>query len=605
MTWSSPSPNPDSNSKAWQRFNQSLDNYRFTAEFIEVLWRRGYKDASQVAALLSNDSETVFNSYKLLHDAETAAKLIRNAVEKSYPITIYGDYDADGITSTSLLWRFLYRDLKADAQPFIPHRGKEGYGLNLDKCIELLDSRGRSDIPQLLIAVDCGVRDVEIIASLKAKYPALIIIIADHHSLRASASKQIELPAADAIIHPHLPHPDLLQSSINPANICACAVAWNLICACRDLLGIPQTPEGLELVAIGTVCDLMPLTGWNRLLVKTGLKQLQNTRSMGIQALARASSLDLQNVKSYHLGFVIGPRLNAAGRLGDAIDAVRLLCTESAVTALNFANQLNRQNQQRQELTSSATASAKNFRSQQSSSYTNSDATNKEATFGLCSKSLNFIANAGWQEGIIGLIAGKLQELSGLPTIILSQNQHGQWVGSARSPKTVNITAILNASTQLLERFGGHAQAAGLTVKTDNLESLAKALNQTLSQTEMTSESAVLSPLMHMDFSSANLQFAQELDLLEPFGFENSEPEFLFNDVNFQQFRQFGNNHNHLGLNSDLNPSADVVWFNHSLTSLSALQWPLTTDFVSTVGINTWNNRQKLQLKIRALNARI
>lgn len=600
--------------KQKEQFDQfSTELYQhesYSPKFTELLWRKGFRTSGEVEEFLHPNTDIVFNNYRGLYEIEKACELILEYVKTEQPIFIYGDYDVDGITSTSLLWRFLYRELGAKAIPFVPNRAKEGYGLNYNKLTEILSQTTAEKI--LLITVDCGARDKELVAKLKSEYPNLQVIITDHHQFPHNDNLDTpDLPSsADFVVHPL--HP---KSSLETPEICACAVAWNIVCCLRDLTGLAKSTSGLELVSLATVCDVMPLVKVNRAYVKLGLQEFKTSKIPGIQALCKVAGVAQKEVSTYHLGFVLGPRINAAGRIGEPLDAVRMFSTDKFKTADALSHSLNNLNLDRQKLTQDVLDDI-------ATTVTVTDETK-----------ILFVAKTGWQEGVIGLIAGKLHEKYNLPTLVLTQKHDGNWVGSARSNKHIDVTKLISTQAELLVKFGGHGQAAGLTVSTSNLEALragleAKAKELILPE-HLNSEVTIDMELTEADL---NMDFCKELELLEPYGYGNPEPKFLFKGLSFKRLRIFGQNNLHLCLYLEKSLNTEIVWFNHnllktveselgtnpefefnldSLTEKTDAIPPLTKegleqvllgrrhDIIANLGLNQWKDNVTLQIKLR------
>lgn len=552
----------------------------FSEAFIRLLWQRGLEDISTVERYLEKDKDIILNYYEKLFDARGAAALLLLSLKQGRKIFIYGDYDVDGITSTSLLWRFLYREMKADVTPFIPHRSREGYGLNERAIMAMLETQFGEDPKRevLLITVDCGIKDNELITSLKANYPKLKVMVTDHHQLPVdndSTKAEDLVPSADAVIHPL--HP---QSKVDPHEICACAVVWAMITAARKELGLKPNLEGLELVALATVCDVMPLTGLNRQIVALGLEQLKSTNIPGLKALMAVAGVK-GKLQAYHLGFHLGPRLNAAGRIGEPLLAVRLLSTDNETTAYRLAGELDALNQQRQGFT--------------------------EAALELVGKQIQItgdtrllvVSDPDWEEGIIGLIAGKLHEKYGVPAIAMTKKESGEWVGSARSNKHIDITGLLGQHQHHLSRFGGHVQAAGFSLPEENLSAFKREIIAT-AEKQIGAEHIVQTvkydlPLLPKDIS---LKFIKEIELLEPFGNLNLPPIFFLSKVSAQDYREFGKNKEHLSLNY-IDPETgklEVVWFHHAMPRELFSGYH---DFIGSLGYNEWNGIITPQFKVK------
>jgi len=549
-------------------------NYQFEPLFIKLLWQRGIKNLDQLATFLKADLANLLKAARQIYDIDKAAQEIIRAVKNNTPIIIYGDYDVDGITSTSLLWRFLYRDLKANVIPFVPDRKVEGYGLNLAKIRELAgkDELGNKLTRKLLITVDCGIRDKDLIAQIRQELPLLDVLVTDHHQL----PDYNNLPAT-IIVHPQHPLSTLNNES---KEMCACAVVWLLISVIKDLLNIAQSSQYLELVALATVCDVMPLGGINREFVKLGLEELKKTSVAGLRALLRVTKLETSELSSYHLGYILGPRLNASGRIGNAMQAVRLLTTDLVPSAGKIAGELDLLNQKRQELTKAALKNVKEF-------------------VAGSSENIIIVANSEWEEGIIGLIAGKLQQEFNLPAIALTQKNKEHWVGSARSNQNIDITKLISSQQKILVKYGGHSQAAGLTVSTQNL---AEFMTNIRAEAKLNIDPKLLETNIKYDLEirleDLKSKFFEQLNLLEPYGNKNEEPLFKFSNLTIKDYSLIGNgNHIKLYPHVDLADKLELIWFNFSLNP-DIFNYP-AHDFLGIVGYNKWQGNLFPQVKIK------
>lgn len=388
------------------------------------------------------DKEKYFNpSLKHLYDPflmsgmNAAVSTISKALKDKRKIFIHGDFDVDGISATSILWQFLYRDLNADVIPYVPNRFTEGYGLS-DESIKAIIEQGGD----LIITVDCGVKDIELVSKYSNK---ISFIITDHHTIREYDSNNlvenskkignlIVSSKAKAVVHPQLGDYPFTE-------ICGATVAWKLCSALNISLntGI-DIYKYLDLTCLGTICDVMPLIDENRIIVKYGLDRLRKTQNIGLKTMIEYLKLEPQSIDTYHIGFMIGPRLNASGRMQSAMDAVRLLTTQDNKFALEIVKKLDGLNTERQTLTQ------KYFELAEEQLKDNLD------------KKLLFVYGEEWPEGILGLIAGKLTEKYCRPAIAASIN--GEKVkGSARSIEEFHIANNLKSiSSNCLPSEGTH-----------------------------------------------------------------------------------------------------------------------------------------------------
>ncbi len=554
---------------------------------IEFLWRRGFGKPLEALELLTSDPEKLFKAASVLPGVKDAAAKIINAMEAGKQIFIYGDYDVDGVCATAILWRFIYWELGyQQIKPIIPNRYTEGYGINearLKSELELVDEG--QDV--LLITVDCGIKDAKLLEEIAAANGRLEVIITDHH-LPPDFSADKPLVAADVLRSGQmLVHPRLSGNFPWP-EICAAAISWMLTCEIRIQLGASNESsgqsirvEGLELAALATVCDQMPLLGINRDIVRLGITQMANSTNQGLKALAQVASIDLAQVGVYELGYVLGPRINAAGRMQDATIALKLLCTRSQTAAMELAGSLELLNRERQDHTQAAL---------------------KELATIPADASVAILTNSDWKEGIVGLIAGKLQEATGLPSLVASQNHQGDWVGSARSSLQVNITELIASQQQLLVKFGGHAQAAGFTLLNKNLAAFKAGIAEQARKTAPVD----FTPQRQIDLvitpEMINIAEINSLKLLEPFGQEFEPPKMLLKDITINNYREFGQENRHFSAKQQM-PTGDyeLIWFNHGLDLKTISEKPHS--FIGHLGYNEWRGQITPQFKITALYA--
>ncbi len=319
---------------------------------VQFLWRRGVKEPGQALELLTTDPERLFKAADMLPGAAEAAAKIIASMEAGKQIFIYGDYDVDGVCATAILWRFLYWEIGYKlVKPIIPNRYSEGYGINEERLkSELAEVEEGQEV--LLVTVDCGIKDAELLSSIAAANGKLEVIITDHH-LPPDFSSDKPLTSADVVKSGQLLVHPRLSGSFPWPEICAAAISWMLVQSIRsqiqtsnDVTFENTSMESLELAALATVCDQMPLLGINRDIVKLGLNRMNSTNNHGLKALAQVSSIDLAQVGVYELGYVLGPRINAAGRMEDATIALKLLCTRSQKAATELAGELELLNRQ-------------------------------------------------------------------------------------------------------------------------------------------------------------------------------------------------------------------------------------------------------------------
>lgn len=550
------------NPKLVEKLSKSLGINPLTAQ---VLINRGIKNEVEGEQFLNVSLFDLPSPY-LLKDMDKAVVRIRDAIGRTEKIAIYGDYDVDGITSTAVLYLFL-RDLGADVIHYNPDRLKEGYGVNIG-AIQKLKREGVS----LIISGDCGITASEEV--IEAKGLGIDFIITDHHE------PPEVLPDAAAVLNPHQ------EGCIYPGKeIAGVGVVFNLIIALRRSLrdsgffsgGEPNLGEYLDLVALGTVSDCASLINVNRIFVKEGLKRLSNARRLGIIALKEVSGTK-REVDAYDIGFRLGPRVNASGRLNSASVAVNLLITSDLKEARELASILNTENSRRQ------TIEGNIIRDIIAQIKTIPDLREMNALV---------FASADWHQGVIGIVASKLSEIYQKPTVIISIQKDGIGKGSARSIEGVNIYEVLSECSDLFDQFGGHELAAGLSIRVEQIEEFRNRFDQAVEQargdyaSKLRIDSAV-------DLLGVTESLISELDRLSPFGIGNPEPVFLATSVEVTSRRLLKDRHLSLKLR-EKNHYYDAIWFNPR----EQLDLPDKIDVVFTPEFNNWNGKRSIQLKVK------
>lgn len=558
---------------------------------IQILYNRGIYDPFEVKAFLEPPSE-LRDPFGLKGMREAVTR-IREAIRAKETIVVYGDFDADGVTSTALLVQAL-RALGAEAEPYIPHRIDEGYGLHFDSL-----DRVAATGAKLVITVDCGIRSSEEVAYGQSL--GMDLIVTDHHSIQRDEEGRDILPPALAIINPKQQDDDYPFKHLAGVGI-AFKVAQALYRANQagPLATNPQIRTGdlLDLVALGTVADVAPLIGENRFLVRQGLVHLNGTvkrrgdvdnkvvhlgpRRIGLRAMFGEAGLYPGKVNAQTIGFVLGPRLNAAGRLSKASIAYDLLNTTSDETARARASELGELNRVRQELTRSMVEQAKaQLDGAQDARY-------------LC-----FIADGSFNPGVVGLVAGRLTDELYLPSVVAHQGQ-SETRASCRSIPEFNITAALDECRELLVRHGGHAAAAGFTVKNENLPELRRRL-EAIAEEQLSSLD--LAPVLKIDaeLDLADLDYAvcTRLSELEPHGEANPQPVFMSRGVRItaDSVRTVGHEGQHLKFRVCARGSTaewDAIAFRMG-------EWadvlPGSVDLVYSIEMNDYSGRPQLVVK--------
>ena len=538
----------------------------------QVLYNRGLEDPDSAREFVHRRDMT--DDPFELKDMDIAVDRINAAIAGQEPIAVYGDFDADGVCSTALLTEVL-GTLGGIVEPYIPDRAGEGYGLNTPA----LQALARDGI-KLVVTVDCGIRSVaEVLAGKRA---GLDIIVTDHHSIGP------ELPSALAVINPRR------EDCPGEARMAGVGVAFMLAKALllhrwrNDQDNYPASlreSDLLDLVALGTVADVVNLNaGLNRWLVRQGLQTINEMRRPGIAALAKVARLRAGAIKSSHIGFGLGPRVNAAGRLGSAMIAFRLLSATSLEEAMPFAIELQTLNSRRQEMTRAALAAV-------------SEQVEDGDTVPLI-----FAGDENLSPGIVGLVAGRLAETFYRPTVVLEYGEESSRA-SCRSIPEFDITRALDECADLLLRHGGHAMAAGFTVLNKNIDFLRQAL---LRKAQDSLAGRTLRPQLQLDceldLSAVNESLIAELELLEPTGHGNPPAAFLTRNLNVVSCRRVGDEGQHLKLRIAQNGSAAMDAIGFGLGDW-AKRMPRHIDAAYRAEINEWNGRRSLQLQLLDIRA--
>ena len=522
----------------------------------QILYHRGIDSQAKLEAFLNPSLEQLHDPY-LLHDMERAVTRIRSAIEEGEQILVYGDYDADGMTSSSIVKEALEM-LGAEVRVYLPNRFTDGYGPNESIYRYFIEQEGIS----LIVTVDNGVAGHEAIAY--AQEQGVDVIVTDHHSMPE------QLPEAYAIIHPE--HPDAAYPF---KYLAGCGVAFKLACALLET--IPT--ELLDLVAIGTIADMVSLTDENRVMVKYGLEILKQTERIGLQELLAVSEVDFTDIDEETIGFKLAPQLNALGRLDDPNPAVELLTGFDDDEAKNIAQMINAKNEERKELVQSVYLQA--------------------MAMVDASKPVQVLAKEGWNPGILGIVAGRILEEIGLPVIVLSIDEEGRAKGSARSIEAVNIFDALNAHRDLFIAFGGHSGAAGMTLDASKLPDLEQILSDYIAanQIDLSSKSTLnLDDEIHFD--SLSLETLEDLAKLSPFGMDHKKPIFYLRDFSVKQARTMGQDGSHLKLRlSQAGKDYDLVAF-HKGGQLLDFQQAQHLELAVTLSVNKWNGNTSLQLML-------
>ncbi len=486
-----------------------------------------------------------------------ALKRIKKAIKNKELIIVYGDYDTDGVSATAILWETLNK-FGAEAMPYIPKR-EEGYGLKIDR----IDQMAKEGV-KLIITVDQGIVHSRQIAH--AKKIGIEVIITDHHQ------KGAKLPPAVAIVH--------------TTQLAGVGVAWFLAHYLTQKIKPKISRPDLDLVTIGTVTDMVPLVGPNRSLVKFGLEAVRKTKRPGLLALFQFAGIEKEKISTYEIGYIIGPRINASGRMDDAMEALRLVCTQDEARAVSLAQKIDQQNRERQELTKQTIIHARDLWLKEDGK-----------------SALIFIYHQSYDHGVIGLVASKLKDEFNRPAVVLAPREDF-WVASARSIDEFSMIEAICELADLLGEHGGHRLAAGFSVSEDKLgevkEKLIKRAEKGLGKTEL---SPTLEIEAEIELSDLSLGLYQEIEKFAPFGMGNPTPVFNTPRVQVNDVRLMGKEKQHLRLViSDQLPviKFDAIGFGMG-NFYNQLNQGEPIDIAYELMFNEWNGQKKLELRLRDL----
>jgi single-stranded-DNA-specific exonuclease len=534
---------------------------------VQLLWNRQMRESDAMLAFLDADALPLASPFLMRGMSEAVERILRTRQDRE-TVAIYGDYDVDGVTGTALVVECLMT-LGIDPITYVPRRDREGYGLNRS-AIDRLRERG----VRLIVTVDCGISAVEEVEH--ARSVGIDVIITDHHHV------PLVIPRALAIINPNQP-----DCSYPFKALCGVGLAYRLAQALLEAAGLDPSAADrwLDLVAMGTVADVVSLTSENRRLVSRGMVRLNPPDRPGLVALADRAGLGQRRITPGTIGFGLGPRLNAAGRLDDASVSLRLLLTRSRAEAEALAAELDHANRERQRLTNEALALAR------------SEIQQSGEAAGAQLPRLIVVANERYYQGIAGLVAAKLVEEFGRPALVAEAGA-ASLRGSARSIDGFHVTEALARCDDLLERFGGHAMAAGFTVSVDHFTELRRRL-ELIGRDELTEDNLV--PRLRIDATLNLRRFDQSLpdllDRLEPYGCDNPRPVFLSRRLRVVDRRVVGHDApGHLKLKlADGQAQWDAIGFRQA-SRLAGVTEHL--DVVYGVERDEWNGRHGAQLRL-------
>ena len=553
----------------------------------QVLISRGFGDVESAQCFLNPQLRQLSDPFEL-RDMAAAVDRILAAIERNERIVIYGDYDVDGVTSAALLWRVL-RAAGATVENFLPHRMDEGYGLSADGIARCL----REYNPNLLIAVDCGTSSVDEIAELR-KHGVEVIVLDHHEPLE-------KLPDCVALVNPKIAggasYPpesgEKHGQDIHASCLASVGVSFKLAHALqkrgreRELAWANNLDlrEHLDLVALGTVADVVPLTGENRILTRAGLERLAISNKVGLRALMDIADVP-DEVTPYHIGFRIGPRLNAAGRIGDAMAALELLLTEDRARASELAKFLNDHNAERQRIEEQMLREGLEM---------------ARAEADLEHERVLVLAKEGWHIGIIGIVASRVMQEFYRPTVIIGITG-GVGKGSCRSITGFSMVGALSECAPLLERFGGHEMAAGLSVKVENIPALQKALNEIAGRTLGDKD---LTPSLMIDaevrLAEMNGEFFDQLKKFKPWGADNPTPLFMVRGVRLRRAPHVVGKGHLKFVVTDGDATLGAIWWGAGACELPTGEF----DVAFAPELNNYRGVETVQLKVRDVRAAV
>ena len=550
------------------------DSLQLPLPLARVLVNRGVDTVEGAQSFLYPDPGQLHSPFAM-QDMEIAVKIIWEAIRERRKIAVYGDYDVDGVGATALLFMLL-RKLGADVMYYIPHRLLDGYGLNRDVIGRLAEEQ-----VSLLLTVDCGIGSNPEVAYARER--GMDVVITDHHL------PPLDLPPARAILNPLRP-----ACSYPFKELCGAGIAFKLGQALLARQpGVKASKESkdpwlgmeeyLDLVTLATVADIVPLLGENRVLVSHGLRLMNKKPRPGVAALCQAANSG-GSITAETISFILAPRLNAAGRLGDAARALKLLIAEQEEEARRLAAELHQENSRRQQLETDVLAEAQKMAE---------ELPEDERDFLL-------LAAPRWPQGVIGIVASRLLEQYNRPVILVSL-QEGEGKGSGRSSGAFNLTAALQQCAHLLLAYGGHQNAAGLTVKEENISALRRELNRLLRQWQEEAEPGpafyVDAPLQPRDISA---ELVRGLEMLEPFGYGNPRPLFLGENWHLEGKKEVGQGQKHL----QLSLSRDGFYFTaicfNGRNRLPEIYPLRELDLFFSLSFDRWRGGEALQLEIQA-----
>ena len=564
----------------WMIYSKKADFQKIAEEFgidpviARLIRNRDVQDMEAIRSYLHGTLKELPSPWKM-KDIDKAVEILKKKITQKKRIRIIGDYDIDGVTATCILLKGLSR-LGADVDTYIPDRVKDGYGMHeqlIDKALE--------DRVDTILTCDNGIAAAEEIAY--ARKEGITVIITDHHDVPfrdTENGRMWIIPEADAVINPKqsdCPYPN--------KNICGAVVAWKLIWALYEASGIEKNEiwDFLEFAAIATVGDVMDLQGENRIIVKEGLKKLSNTSYEGLKALIRVNNLEGAEITAYHVGFVLGPCINASGRLDTAARALKLLCADNLDMAMKLADDLYDLNQSRKAMTEQG--------KEQAIQTIENSRMNEDRVL--------VVYLPECHESLAGIIAGRIREAYNKPVFVLTKSSEGV-KGSGRSIQQYSMFEELVKCGDLLDQYGGHPMAAGLSLPEENVSLLRKRLNEqcTLKEEDLIPKVMIDVP---MPISYISTKLVEQLSLLEPFGKGNTKPLFAQKNVRALNSRVIGKNHNvtKLQLMDEQGYVMEAVYFGNVPEFMDFLSARDKISVTYYPEINRYQGRETLQVIIQ------
>lgn len=558
-------------------FNGIAEKYQISPIIARLMRNRDVIGDDAIDFYLNGTVEDLYDGL-LMKDMDRAVDILKEKIEEGKKIRVIGDYDIDGVNATYILQQGL-AGLGADVDTDIPDRIKDGYGLN-----QMLIDRALEDDVDTIITCDNGIAAMSEIAY--GKENGMTIVVTDHHEvpyLEENGEKKYLLPPADAVVDPHR-----ADCEYPFKGLCGAAVAYKLVEVLYRVSGkseqeVEHLQESLmENVAIATIGDVMDLVGENRVFVKKGLELLKTTKNEGLHALMQCTGVDTANLNTYHIGFVIGPCINAGGRLDTAKRALELLNASNRREAVTLAADLKELNDSRKEMTEEGVEEA--VRQIESSSWKDDQ--------------VLVVYLPECHESIAGIIAGRIKERYYRPTFVLTKGETGV-KGSGRSIEAYDMFAEMSRCRELFTKFGGHKLAAGLSLEEENVEAFRKRINELADLTEEDLQMKV-SIDMRLPFPYINEELIHELKILEPFGKGNGKPLFAESKLRVIQPRIFGKNRNVLKcrLEDQQGNQMEAVYFGEVEDCLQQMEKKQIMSFTYYPSINEYMGRRTIQLTI-------